>query len=654
MRSLFLAWIAIAGSTAVGLAQTAPAGPAINVNLTEPGPMIPSTLVGVFFEDINFGADGGLMDERIKNRSFEFPNGLTGWHPVGTGVKTEVIRATPLGERNPHSLRLECTQADSGIANEGFRGIGVRSGTRYQFSAWLRAPGGGRPTMRVALCTLDGQTLTEARITRIRNDWRRYDCSLPALADEPKARLRLTLEQPGIVEADLVSLMPDESLKGPLRGFRRDLVNMLRDLKPGFLRFPGGCIVEGRRLALRYQWKNTLGDRDDRSLLINRWNDEFKHRPAPDYFQTFNLGFYEYFLLSEELGAEPLPILNCGMACQFNSGELAPLDELDPYIQDALDLIEFANGSDSTPWGRRRRDLGHAAPFNLKFLGIGNEQWGPQYLERYERFAKVLSVRHPEIRLVSSAGPSPSDERFEFLWPRLRELKADIIDEHCYAGPEWFYQNAGRYDGYDRSGPKVFMGEYAAQSVGVAKPENRNTWGCALAEAAFLTGIERNADLVVMSSYAPLFGHLDGWQWTPNLIWFDNLGVFGTPSYYVQQLFGRNRGESILGVKIDGSDRNGEKRLYVSAAQGRGEVILKIVNASPTARTVRIELAGARRLGERIRSSALAHADLNAENSLAQPLRVAPVESEFPLADPFFEHSLAGSSLTVLRIPCRP
>jgi alpha-L-arabinofuranosidase len=325
---------------------------------------------------------------------------------------------------------------------------------------------------------------------------------------------------------------------------------LLADLKPSFFRFPGGCIVEGSELKYRYQWKTTIGDRADRQLIINRWNYEFRHRPTPDYFQSFGVGFYEYFLLAEDLGAEPLPILNCGMACQFNSGELVPLDELDPYIQDALDLIEFANGDATTPWGAKRAAMGHPERFNMRLLGVGNEQWGPQYFERYERFAKVLKEKHPEIELISGSGPFPADRNFQYAWPRLREMNADIVDEHCYAMPDWFLHAATRYDSYDRNGPKVFMGEYAAQSIDIVSPDNRNNLRCALAEAAFLTGIERNCDVVVMSSYAPLFGHEEAWQWRPNLIWFDNLTSYATPNYYVQQLFSLHRGDTVLPVEL--------------------------------------------------------------------------------------------------------
>ena len=237
---------------------------------------------------------------------------------------------------------------------------------------------------------------------------------------------------------------------------------MIADLKPGFVRFPGGCIVEGRDLTNRYQWKTTVGPIDERKLIINRWNSEMKDHPAPDYYQTFGLGFFEYFQLAEDMGAEPLPILNCGMSCQFNAGEVVPLNELDPYIQDALDLIEFANGDINTKWGRLRESMGHPSPFNLKYIGVGNEQWEEQYIERYKIFEKVLKSQHPEIKIVSGSGPFSSGKYFDYAWSELKKLSPDLIDEHYYMPPEWFFKNAGRYDNYKREGIKIFAGEYAA------------------------------------------------------------------------------------------------------------------------------------------------------------------------------------------------
>ena len=450
----------------------------------------------------------------------------------------------------------------------------------------------------------------------------------------------------------MVSLMPQNTWRDRPNGLRQDLVQLLKEMKPGFLRFPGGCIVEGRVLATRYQWKTTVGDVTERRLIINRWNDEFKHRPAPDYYQTFGLGFYEYFLLSEDIGAEPLPIVNCGMACQFNSSELAPMDDLDQYIQDALDLIEFANSPVTTKWGQLRAALGHPAPFNLKMIGVGNEQWGPQYIERYKVFSKALKEKYPNITLITSAGPSPNDERFQFLWASLRELNADIVDEHYYMAPKWFRENVNRYDNYPRTGPKVFAGEYAAQSAGVARPENRNNWDCALSEAAFMTGLVRNSDVVRMSSYAPLLAHIDAWQWTPDLIWFDNLRSFGSPNYYVQKLFSLNKGTTILPVTQDGSAKNGQNDLFTSASldKSTGEAVLIAVNTSSSAKPVQINFSGGKNLRKTGRTIVISNVDLKAENSFTEPMKVAPVEKQITIPAAQFPYTLLPNSVTVLRV----
>ncbi len=552
-KLLCLALMCAFGMSTSGMLQAASAS--LTVHADQPGARINPAMWGLFFEDINFGADGGLYAELIKNRSFEFPDPMMGWIPIlsfSSGRPRGALSiesVAPFSPANPHYLRIQCEFATYGVMNEGFRGMGLREGENYDFTAQIRASEGSS-AVRVELVNPTGQVLASAKLTGLASEWKKHATTLKASATEPKARLKVILEGKGKVDFDMVSLFPRKTWKQRPGGLRADMVQLLADMKPGFLRFPGGCIVEGNVLTNRYQWKTTIGPVEERKLIVNRWNFEFRHRPTPDYYQSFGLGFFEYFQLAEDLGAEPLPILNCGMACQFNSGELVPLDELDPYVQDALDLIEFANGPASSPWGAKRAAMGHPKPFNLKMIGIGNEQWGPQFIERYAIFHRVLKDRHPEITLVSGSGPSPADERFDFLWPKLRELNADIVDEHCYANPIWFLSNANRYDRYDRNGPKVFFSEYAAQSDRIVSVNNENNWECALAEAAFMTGMERNADIVRLASYAPLFGHADAWQWRPNLIWADNLRAYGTPNYHVQSLFARNRGDTILPVQL--------------------------------------------------------------------------------------------------------
>ncbi|HKP13970.1 MAG TPA: alpha-L-arabinofuranosidase C-terminal domain-containing protein, partial [Blastocatellia bacterium] len=524
LASLICAALVFASSSVIHVARAADRDTVV-VQLDRPGAAINPHMFGVFFEDINFAADGGIYAELVKNRSFEFPEPLMGWQPIergGARATFEISDKDPLNAGNLHYLRLSAGRR-FGVSNEGFRGIGVRQGAEYHFSVYARRAGGSPAALRVELVSPEGKRLGSTRVSGFTQSWSRFTGVMRAAATEPKARLNVFVEGDGAVDLDMVSLFPKETWKNRPNGLRADLVRLLKEMRPGFVRFPGGCIVEGHDLSNRYQWKTTIGDLSARPLLLNRWNDEFKHRATPDYFQSFGLGFYEYFLLCEDLGAEPLPILNCGMACQFNTGQLAPLDALDPYIQDALDLIEFANGPVTSLWGGKRAAMGHAAPFNLKMLGVGNEQWGPQYVERYKAFVKVLKAKYPNVALVTSSGPFPEGKEFDYLWGELRKLNAELVDEHYYKPPQWFRENTHRYDDYPRDGPKVFAGEYAAQSVGIASPDNKNNWECALSEAAFVTGLERNADVVRMSSYAPLFGHVEAWQWTPNLIWFDNL-----------------------------------------------------------------------------------------------------------------------------------
>ena len=533
----------------------------------------------------------------------------------------------------------------------------MHEGESYTFSAQMRlvdAP----VAVRVELMTANGQLLAQARLTGLTREWKKITVPLQAAATEAKAHLNLIVEARGDVEVDMVSLFPDKTFKGRPNGLRADVAQLLADLHPGFMRFPGGCIVEGHWLTNRYQWKTTIGDLAERKLILNRWNDEFKHRPAPDYFQSFGLGFFEFFQLCEDIGCEPLPILNCGMACQFNSKELVPMDQLDPYIQDMLDLIEFANGPASSPWGGRRAGLGHPEPFHMKLLGVGNEQWGPQYIERYAACAKVLKARHPEVKLVSSAGPGPNDDHFRFAWPKLRALNADIVDEHCYDRPPWFFGAATRYDAYPRTGPKVFMGEYAAQSLGTCNPENKNNWECALSEAAFMTGLERNADVVVMSSYAPLSGHVDGWQWRPNLLWFDNLGSFGTPNYYVQQLFSRHRGDVVLPTRVTGQapPTGAQPGLYATASREEktGQIILKVVNGAAQPAAVALQINGATGLAATAEAIVLAGTKLTDGNSLAEPRKVAPLTSRLDGVRANFPHTFPPWSLTILRFTATP
>lgn len=613
---------------------------------------------GVFFEDINMGADGGIYAELVKNRSFEFFKPLMGWTVNGAKVKEGdflVLNRAPEHTANPRFLKAtvrNAAQGDAGLLNEGFHGMGIKQGLRYDFSVMYRQQQPG-VKLHVQLLNSNGKVIGDTILIPLQqnSEWHKQAVSFHASGTEPKAKMQLWLEGNGIIDLDMISLFPADTWKNRPGGMRADMIQMLADLKPGFIRFPGGCIVEGFDLSQRYQWKKTIGPVEERQLIINRWNFEFAHRPAPDYFQTFGLGFFEYFQLAEDIGAEPLPILNCGMACQFNSAELVPLDELQPYIQDALDLIEFANGDAATHWGKVRADMGHPAPFNLKLLGVGNENWGPQYIERLKLFTKAIKDKYPGIQLVNSAGTDPDGERFDYLNKELRNMQADIIDEHYYRSPQWFMQNARRYDNYPRRGSKVFAGEYAAQTDKIASPHNKNNWLAALSEAAFMTGLERNADVVTMASYAPLFAHADGWQWTPDLIWVDNLQSYGTPNYYVQQLFSLNKGTAIVPLRMNNDVIAGQDSLYASAAlDGKtNELIIKLVNVSGKPKTYTVELEDVKP-AKQAKLTVLQSDNVNGVNSLEQPKQVAPKTAEIIIPGKRFPLEAAPYSLSICRV----
>ncbi len=610
MRHITLASLLFATAIAAG-AQTKNVN--LNVDLGNPVAEADSRMYGVFFEDINFGADGGLYAELVKNRSFDFPQHLTGWTAVG-GV--EIRNDEPCFSRNPYYARITYTGqlTGSGIDNEGFRGIGLKNGATYDFSLYGRAPQGRHATLDVELVGADGQQLAKKQIRVNSKTWKKYSLTFTAPRTEEKARLRVVMREKGTADVDHISLFPTDTWKGRKGGLRRDLVEALRDLHPGVMRFPGGCVVEGNSLATRYQWKNTLGDVENRPLNENRWNYTFKYRAFPDYYQSYGLGFYEFFQLCEDIGARPLPILSVGLSCQYESHEQVPVDSLQPYIDDALDLIEFANGAATTKWGKVRADMGHPEPFGLEFIGIGNEQWGKEYVERLEPFVKAIRKRYPDIQIVGSSGPSADGDKFDYLWPEMKRLKADLVDEHYYMTPDWFLQNAARYDNYDRKGPKVFAGEYAAHDHPTGKANN---FRAALAEAAFMTGLERNADVVRLATYAPLFAHVDAWQWNPDLIWYDNLRSLRTPNYYVQQLYSLNAGSAILSATSDGKALTGQDGLYASSSRdaSTGETLVKLVNVTDSTATVTLSFKGTKHLPKSGTCTYLQADDLNTTNT---------------------------------------
>lgn len=651
--------LTIAAAAALSLSASA-ATNNLTLKADKPGAPIQPTMYGLFFEDINFGADGGLYAEKIKNRSFEFPQHLMGWKTFG-GVE---LRNDGPFDRNPHYVRLTSAghnHKHTGLENEGFVGIGVEKGEKYRFSVWARVPQGGEGRLKVVLADRNthgrSQDLASAKIKVTTTDWQKYTVELTPDQTCAHAVLRVFLRHPDTTAVDLehLSLFPVDTWKGHENGLRKDLAQKLADIQPGVFRFPGGCIVEGTDLDTRYQWKNTVGPVENRPTIENRWHYTFTHHFFPDYFQSNGLGFYEYFLLSEEIGAEPLPVLNVGLSCQYQNDrpeDHVAVDSLAPYIQDALDLVEFANGDTTTTWGALRAQMGHPAPFNLKVMGIGNEQWGPEYVERLEPFLAAMRKAHPEIKIVGSTGPDSEGDKFDYLWPEMKRVKADLVDEHFYRPEDWFLAQGARYDNYDRKGPKVFAGEYACHM----RNKNWNHFEPALLEAAFMTGLERNADVVHMATYAPLFAHVDAWQWRPDMIWFDNLRSMPTASYYVQQMFATNKGTNVLPLTMDGrplTGGEGQNGLFASATLDKdaNQIVVKVANTSKEDQTLNIDITGLKK-GKALDGGKVLtlHADLEAENTLDNPDIVKPVESTVEAAGREFNATVGPSTFAVYRL----
>lgn len=604
-----------------------------DVNTKKVGAAVQPTMYGIFFEDINYAADGGLYGELVKNRSFEFPDALMGWKAFG---KFEVKNDGPF-ERCPHYVVLNYSghnDAATGLQNEGYFGIGIDKDEEYRFTVWAKTVSGDA---NVEVSLVDESTMEEhqefatAELKVSGNEWKKYELILKSSKTVQKANLRLLLKGKNGVALEHVSLFPKHTFKDRENGMRRDLAQALYDLHPGVFRFPGGCIVEGSSLDQRYQWKNSIGPVENRPLNGNRWLSTFNYRLFPDCYQSYGLGFYEYFLLSEDIGAEPLPVLNVGMACQFQnqndpSAHVAVKD-LQPYIQDCLDLIEFANGDVNTTWGKKRAEMGHPAPFNLKFLAVGNEQWDDLYYERLRPFVKAIKAKYPNIKLIGTSGPDSEGEMFEKGWKAMKELKADLVDEHFYRDEHWFLSHGLRYEGYDRKGPKVFAGEYACHGKG----KKWNHFETSLSEAAFMTDLERNADVVDMATYAPLFAHVDGWQWRPDMIWYDNTRMFKSVSYYVQQMYACNKGTNVLPLTMNGKSvagQEGQDGLFASAVvdKKKGEIIVKVANTSDKAQDVTLNLNGLK--GSRSATATTLQSDnMDAENTLDNPNLIRPVET---------------------------
>jgi alpha-L-arabinofuranosidase len=613
----------------------------ISVDVKKLGAPIQKTMYGIFFEDINYGADGGLYAELVKNRSFEFPQNLMGWDTFG---KVEVRTDGAPFLNNPHYVRLSLTgnlNKKTGLVNEGFFGIAVKKDSEYRFSVWARVPEeSSEKTFNVDLVDQKGDNFSSFSITVNSKEWKKYEVIVKSTKTEPKAQLRIVQATEGILDLEHISLFPVDTWKGHKNGLRKDLAQALYDLNPGVFRFPGGCVVEGIDLETRYQWKNSVGAVENRKLNENMWVKGQANRVFPDYYQSYGMGFFELFQLSEEIGAEPLPVVNSGLACQLKNKDIkahALVTELEPYIQDALDLIEFANGNVSTKWGKVRADMGHPAPFNLKKIGIGNEQFGKLYYERLEVFVKAIRSKYPNIEVIGYHAEIGRDAKNSMS--EMKRINVDLVDEHFYESPTWFLNQATRYDKYDRNGPKIFAGEYACFA-----DDKKNSFESALAEAAFMTGFERNADMVHMCTYAPLFAHVQGWQWKPDLIWFDNMSSVRSVNYYVQQLYGMNPGTNVLTTVENNLPLTGQDGIYASSVldKNKKEIILKIANTSESVKAVTYTFNGLKATNRKALQTVLKSDSLNLENTLENPNAIVPITKEI---------SVFGNTLTIELAP---
>ncbi len=523
-------------------------------------------LYGAFFEDINHAADGGLYAELVRNRSFEFDkidnatyDNLTAWkHYLGAESKSRLYieDKEPVSLKNPHYAVLEIESGVAGIVNEGFNtGIPVLKDAKYYFSFWCKTEklfsDDDVEPITVTIESLDGDIYASKDFT-VTSKWVKYECELLSTNTDNSARLALRTSGKGKVCFDLVSLFPQDTYKNRKNGLRKDIATLIADLKPKFLRFPGGCLIHDGALEpdardSMYRWKNTIGPLEDRAARRNNWG----------YNQTLGLGYYEYFLFCEDIGTKPLPVLPA--AYNPHRHIQAPIDELQPWIDDALDLIEFANGDVDTKWGKVRLDLGHPKPFNMEYLAIGNEELFEPFLERYPYFHNAIKEKYPEIKLISSSGPFADGYDFDLMWDEANKAGADLVDEHYYLSPEWMIKHYRRYDKYDRNGAKVFLGEYATLG---------NKWKNAIAEAVYMIGFENNVDVMGLTCYAPLLCNNDYVNWKPDMIWYDNHQTLKTVNYHIQKMFMNNQGEYHIPSSLEGGPFRVQTISNISGAFG--------------------------------------------------------------------------------------
>lgn len=644
------------------LPATAEAPPPVTVTIDEQGrKAISPDLIGVFFEDINYAADGGLYAELVQNRSFEYQateqlhwTPLTAWESVardGARGSMKIADAVTVHPNNPHYVVLETEQVGGGfgLANSGFDGIPIQAGEQYDFSLSARQlftgnHWGGKGVLEnpahlmVRLESKERGLLAEARLEISGRDWQRIGVTITATNTDPAARLVVLSQTKGGVALDEISLFPRRTFKNRPNGLRADLAQAIADLKPKFMRFPGGCLVHGHGLNNMYRWKDSIGPIEQRRGQPNLWG----------YHQSLGLGYFEYFQFCQDIGAKPVPVVPAGVCCQNadnqgGTGQRAlPLDQMPAYIQDVLDLIEWANGPTNSLWGSQRAAAGHPEPFGLQYLGVGNEEHiTPAFRERFQMIRDAIHAKHPEIIVIGTTGPFHSGTDYEAGWKIAKELRVAMVDEHYYEKPEWFLNNGERYDHYDRAQSKVYVGEYAAH-----EPNRANTLRSALAEAAYLTSLERNGDIVQLASYAPLLAKQNRTQWRPDLIYFDNTNLLLTANYYVQQLFGQNQGDVYLSTQITTAATN----LTASCVQETrsGDVILKLVNNAATAQPIQINFSTALQIKPEATRTVLT-GNPAAVNGFGKPPILAPQTTTFG-GGSAFTCDLPAHSLSVIRL----
>lgn len=617
---------------------------------------------GAFFEDISNAGDGGLYGELIQNRAFEFSpmddpsyHGLTRWEIVaedGAKISCYVSNKDPFCLQNPHYLvmDIECAKGIAGIKNLGFHtGIPVEKGKQYDlcFCARSESP----MPLCISLESASNKAVYAQIDTTVSStEWKKYEFSLTSSDTDHACHLMIRVKKEGKLFLDFVSLFPKDTFRNRKNGLRKDLAEMIEELHPRFLRFPGGCLIhvgslnENDRDSM-YRWKNTLGDIEKRPVKSICWRGN----------QTFGIGYYEYFLFCEDIGAEPIPVLPAGY--NPHTKMAIPLDEMQPWIDDALDLIEFANGDINSKWGAYRASLGHAKPFHLKYLSIGNEEEGEGFWDRYDLIHKAVRKRYPDIKLINTAGWAPEGEDYERGWKNAIKNASDLVDEHYYMPPEWFLQNCHRYDAFDRKNPCVFLGEYSSSG---------NTWFHALAEAVYMVHLEKNADIVKLVCYAPLLCNVNHIQWNANLIFFNQYQAYGTPNYYVNKLFMNHCGTHLLQVetnlssdkvlvKIPDTDKKTVdavriEPLHITASidEQDSSIIVKVVNISDQAICANLIVESCTQLSGMIYE--MKGYDSMARNTMEQPDTIVPKQKTISIDQANFSYQFDGKSITVFQL----